>query len=327
MAQLVFIDEHFALDQPIIESAVFLSNRYDVVQRLKQAGLKAYFSDFDPAVLPEQDYQTIYYRISKEKAVVHHLINTACKLLPEGGELMLLGHKKEGIKTYLQKASVLLGSKAKISRQGELYQGQIIKQQLTGNLLDAQDYPQLRSIGSQNDIEFLSKPGIFGWNKIDAGSALVIEQLPHYLDSAQSLLDLGCGYGYLALMACSLKPFERVVATDNNAAAIHACHANFAAQKLSTEVIADDCGQSLIERFDLILCNPAFHRGFSHDQNLTERFLAATQRLLKPAGQALFVVNQFIALERLAAQTQLIAELVMANRSYKVLCLTRVTQL
>jgi 16S rRNA (guanine1207-N2)-methyltransferase len=118
--------------------------------------------------------------------------------------------------------------------------------------------------------------------------------------------------------------FGRVVATDNNAAAIEACSANLSALRGSsqTQVLASDCGADLEERFDLILCNPPFHQGFEVEQDLTDRFLAAARRLLKPRGRALFVVNSFIPLERKADGLFAGIQLLSDNHRFRVVALS-----
>ena len=319
---LCFVDEQFDVSGQQ-EHCLFMSNRFDTVRQLRSKGAEAVFSDFDIKDYPANSYDTIQYRISKEKALVHHLINSAWRLLEPGGELLLSGAKNAGIKTYLTKAGMLFNSRPDIRKEGSIYRGRIVKSSATpGVWLDDQDYSKLRFIGKQDGIEFLSKPGVFGWNKIDQGSALLVEQLPELLAKTQpqSLLDLGCGYGYLALLAQRLHHFERILTIDNNAAALLACRANFEAQGISqAEVIADDCAAGIHESFDLILCNPPFHRGFEHDKQLTGKFLAAAARLLKSKGQTLFVVNRFIALERLARDYFRHVSVIAENRSYQVI--------
>src|SRR5690606_1729416 len=99
--------------------------------------------------------------------------------------------------------------------------------------------------------------------------------------------------------------------------------ANFDRAGLDVDVILDDCGASVQERFDLILCNPPFHHGFSANRELTERFLTRTSQLLAPQGLAMFVVNQFIPLETVAADYFGKIDTLAANNSFKVIGLTR----
>ncbi len=304
-----------------------ICNRYDVWRDLEAAGVDARFSDFSCEDLPPTSWQRVHYRVSKEKPVVHHLINSAWRLLAPGGELWLAGAKDEGIRTYCDKAGTRFGSRPEIRKQGSVYLGRLIRTEVTaGPRLDDRDYTRLRPIAEPQGIELLSKPGVFGWDKIDRGSALLADRLPTWLERfpkpPRTLLDLGCGYGYLALMA-HRHGIERIVATDNNAAALLACRANFARHGVAGEVIAGDCGDTLEERFDAVVCNPPFHRGFDHHGELSDRFLAAAARLLAPHGQALFVVNRFIPLQRLATRHFRRVITCAENRSFRLFELSR----
>ncbi|MGL4564538.1 MAG: hypothetical protein ACRCVD_04525, partial [Halioglobus sp.] len=68
-----------------------ISNRFDVAQRARELGFAARFSDFDFTPLADNSIRTAIYRISKEKPVVHHIINEAWRVLAPGGELVLSG--------------------------------------------------------------------------------------------------------------------------------------------------------------------------------------------------------------------------------------------
>ena len=281
-----------------------LTNRYDVFAQAQQLGFQAEFNDFDFTNYRDQSLQQVFYRISKEKPLVHHSINEAHRVLAPGGTLFLCGQKNEGIKTYADKTARLFAAPSNLKKQGSIYSAMLQRQHDQGPALDDKDYPQARQILEHDDLRVFSKPGLFGWDKVDRGSEFLIEQLPSALEALaeppSTMLDLGCGYGYLTLMSRQL-PLQRRVLTDNNAAAVQMAALNCRENGLDAQVIAADCGDQLQERFDLILCNPPFHQGFSVNDDLTQRFLSATQRLLHRSGIAVFVVNAFIPLERLAA--------------------------
>ena len=61
-----------------------MSNRSDVVAALRARGVEALLADFDAA--PPQGLRRVAFRIAKEKALVHYIINRALELLPPGGE-------------------------------------------------------------------------------------------------------------------------------------------------------------------------------------------------------------------------------------------------
>ncbi|MBA4500781.1 methyltransferase [Marinobacterium marinum] len=301
---LWLVDENIQLDMPANPAVLVVGNRFDVIERLQQCGWDAHFSDFDLSALASAGFDQIIYRVSKEKPVVHYLITAAQRLLRADGSLSLLGDKGEGIRTYARKAEACLeGTRTEQKLGPNSWHAHIRQGNGTGPCPDHQHYSELRPACADAQRQYWSKPGLFGWNKIDRGSALLIEQLPAMLGSSLPLpgkvLDLGCGFGYLALNVADST--TALVCSDNNAAALRACRYNLDQAGLQqAEVIAADAGDRLSPGFDVLLCNPPFHSGFSVDGDLTDRFLHAARRLLSAKGSACFVVNQHIPLERKA---------------------------
>ena len=303
------IDVPFASLAPSVQ---VLSNRFDIARQAHLANGKSLFNDFDFSVFANASFKRVVYRVSKEKPVAHHIINHALHLLSDDGELILLGAKNEGIKTYASKAAVYFNTQATVAKHGNVYLATIGKNKASTN--DAEQrvlslktpYENLSPVIDGKDHTLFSKPGLFGWNKVDRGSALLAEHLNDFFaDLAtppQTLLDLGCGYGYLSVMAAQTQTRDslRIVASDNCAAAIIACRKNFAAFNIAGEVVADDCAGGITDTFDTLICNPPFHQGFKTDSRLTEKFIQSAARHLKHSGRALFVVNQFVPLEKLA---------------------------
>jgi len=170
------------------------------------------------------------------------------------------------------------------------------------------NYLELRQLQMSDSESYWTKPGLFGWKKIDQGSEFLIESLGTLKpDLANSrVLDLGCGYGYLACRAAELGAQE-IVATDNCAAAISACRKNLKSFNSENYLcIPSDCADEVQGKFDLILCNPPFHAGFSTTTELHRRFFSAIRNKLKAEGQALVVVNQFLRLNNLCEENELI---------------------
>jgi 16S rRNA (guanine1207-N2)-methyltransferase len=328
-ATLWIIDENLSADE--LQSIhphpqlLAITNRCDVQQSLQQADVQVTLSDFDFTQWQPGCFEKIIYRVSKERALVNHCINHSFRLLKTGGRLLLLGGKQDGIKTNAKSAAAVFGSKAHSKKHGIHYLITVLKSSATdseaADILDSNEYSNLRLCRSDG-LEFLSKPGVFGWNKTDRGSALLVEQARELFASSTGLnvLDLGCGYGYILLATQDL-PFASRSATDNNAGAVNAAKANFARADMTVSVTMDDCGQQLTQKFDVILCNPPFHQGFASSQQLTEKFLQQIHRLLAKEGQALLVVNQFIPLERLASDYFGSVETLCSTESFKVVAL------
>lgn len=304
------------------EDLQLITNRHDVAIAAAATGHRVQFSDFDVGGFASRSVQGLAYRVSKEKPVVHHVLNHAPRLLADGGCLLLAGLKEEGTRTYIDKCRQHFGNGSH-EKHGTAYLGRCLKPVAMADnaWLDDQQYSTLRLIHT-GELDFFSKPGTFGWNRVDAGSALLVDALPGALQGCHhpphSLLDLGCGYGYLTLATRHL-PVARRVATDNAAAALLAMQANADRYQLDVAVIASDAGDAITERFDLVLSNPPFHQGFSTDHHLVSRFLQQAKRLLAPDGIALFVASRSVPLATLAAPFFTRHTLLAENRMFRVL--------
>lgn len=284
-----------------VQGLTLICNRFDLQEKARLQGWQVAFSDFDFG--SAQALDVIYYRVSKEKPVVHHVINQALGRLSPGGRLILAGAKNEGFKTYFDKARQLFGQ-GTLQKLGKgAFLGELVLEAETEARLDDRDYASPRRIAEDQSLQIYSKPGLFGWEKIDQGSALLVAQVEQTLQrfgiTSPRVLDIGCGYGYLSLHAWRLGARE-VVATDNNAAAVAMCGQNFSANGVTGQVVPADCAAGIEGPFELVICNPPFHQGFSVEGGMTERFVAAAAARLPGNGQALFVVNRFIGLERSA---------------------------
>ncbi|WP_078083726.1 class I SAM-dependent methyltransferase [Microbulbifer mangrovi] len=310
---------------PLFPGAV-LSNRWDIARAAEARGIKTQFCDFELAAI-ERRHSRIIYPVSKEKAAVHYIINCAPGALREGGELLLLGSKTSGIKTYAQKAAQRFACAKQLQKHGSDY---LSRTQLSGTPLgpelDDSEYTQLRQLDELDGL--YSKPGLFGWNKIDTGSALLASQFDEHLPPGEiRVVDLGCGYGYLSAQLAQAagedcQPY--IEATDNNAAALIACEKNFQAQHIAGRVVAGDAGSDLESNSaDLLVCNPPFHQGFQVEGDLTDRFLGQAARILRKGGSALFVVNEFIPLEKKAQS--LFQQIVRLNKE-KGFCVYHMTR-
>ncbi|GMG88723.1 methyltransferase [Biformimicrobium ophioploci] len=312
-----------------------LCNRWDLHEQARTAGIQSRFSDFDFADIDTQQIRTVIVRVPKERAVVHHLLNQCARHLPSGSELRLIGEKQSGIKTYAKRGAALFQCGKKIEKSGNLYEVVLTRGESTGPLLADDDYAELRVLtlarGAET-LDALTKPGLFGWDKIDLGSQILSETLPSALadtlpQTGATIVDLGCGYGYLSLKLAELvaelvtesTAELNLIATDNNAAALKACARNLAMLAEQAVVIPSDAGDTIESAAaDLVICNPPFHRGAQVEEDLTDRFLANAARILKPGAVALFVVNEFIPVPRKSAGRYSACEEIRHRDGFKV---------
>lgn len=305
-----------------VSGCQLLTNRFDLWQKAAESGLPCLFNDFEFEAYPDHSLDNLFFRVSKERAVVNHIINQAFRVLRQGGVLHLGGGKQEGIKTHCANAGERFGGEAKTIKHGSFYHATITRLAQQSGPLNDNGYSRLRPIAELDGLPVSSKPGVFGWQKIDRGSALLASQFPGLFEGLEnpSIMDLGCGYGYLSIMAWRSGASE-VLATDNNAAAIASCRENFACWRIPGEVVADDCGVNTGRSFDLVVSHPPFHQGFEIPASLGERFVRSAAMHLKPGGRALFVVNSFVPLEQMAKSFFSSVSQWVNNRQFKVIAM------
>jgi len=110
-------------------------------------------------------------------------------------------------------------------------------------------------------FEFCSASGVFSKKRVDLGTRLLIDRM--VLPENGSLLDLGCGYGAVGVVAAALNPHLRVFMVDVNKRAIRLAREN--AQRNGTTNLEFRSGflyEPVNEmQFDVILSNPPMSAG------------------------------------------------------------------
>lgn len=166
-----------------------------------------------------------------------------------------------------------------------------------------------------------SRPGLFAWDRIDAGSALLAAHLP--ADLAGAAADLGAGFGFLAvslLRRCpGIGPVDLFEA-DRRALAPARRNLETLAPGREARLHWHDVTAGLPGRYRVIVSNPPFHAGDRADRpELGQAFIAAAAAALAPDGSLWLVANRHLPYEAtLAARFRQVRTLVQAG-GYKVL--------
>lgn len=161
---------------------------------------------------------------------------------------------------------------------------------------------------------FVSRPGIYGWEKIDKGSELLAAHLPRDLKGNGA--DFGCGYGYLgrAVLETNRKA-KSLDSIDADARALAVCAQNLAGfdvkkQERWLDLAAPRTG--LENCYDWIVMNPPFHEGKKTDSDIGVAFIKNAYAALRRKGALYMVANNQLPYERVLTEmfweTQLIAQ-------------------
>lgn len=171
---------------------------------------------------------------------------------------------------------------------------------------------------------YVSRPGLFAWNRIDRASALLAGHLPDDLHGR--VADLGAGYGYLACQVIARCP--KVGAIDlyeAEARAIEPARTNLARARRESGREAElavhwhDVTGGLSQRYDAIVSNPPFHQGRADLPELGRAFIVSAADALVPDGRLLLVANRHLPYEAiLGARFREVRHLV-AQEGFKVI--------
>jgi 16S rRNA G1207 methylase RsmC len=105
-------------------------------------------------------------------------------------------------------------------------------------------------------FQFLTAPSVFSKRRVDPGTRLLIEAME--LPERGTLLDLGCGYGAVGIVAASLNPNLKIIMTDVNKRAVWLAKKNIERNNVANiEVRRGQLYQPIAGlRFHTILSNP-----------------------------------------------------------------------
>jgi len=110
------------------------------------------------------------------------------------------------------------------------------------------------------DLIFKSASGVFAAKEIDSASLLLIENAD--LPEKGKILDLGCGYGMIGIVAAKTCPSCQVILTDINKRAVKLAIQNVLLNRVKANVRQGDMYESVKdEKFDAILLNPPMSAG------------------------------------------------------------------
>jgi len=108
---------------------------------------------------------------------------------------------------------------------------------------------------------FRTDAGVFSRKEIDRGTELLLTALE--VGPCELILDLGCGYGTLGIVAARLSQGGHVILTDVNERAVALVRKNVAANRIANaEVRLGDLYEPVRGMaFDHIVCNPPIRAG------------------------------------------------------------------
>ena len=171
-------------------------------------------------------------------------------------------------------------------------------------------------------LSLATDTGVFAGSAVDPGTKYLLLDGPRPADASRNLLDLGCGYGPIAVTLARRAPGATVWAVDVNERARALCAANAAtAGAGNVRVVAPDDVPDDLE-LDGLWSNPPIRIGKAALHELLARWLAR----LAPGAHATLVVQKHLGSDSLARwleQQGWAVTRLGSRRGYRLLDVTR----
>jgi 16S rRNA (guanine1207-N2)-methyltransferase len=144
----------------------------------------------------------------------------------------------------------------------------------------------------------MGQPGIFSWDRVDAGTALLLEALPSLYGR---VADLGCGTGLLSQAVLKSTKVKALTGFDCDRRALAACAQNISDDRFAgvwTDLRTQGSGTTGL---DFIVTNPPFHDKGIEDQTLGLTFIKVAAQSLRTGGSLWLTANRHLPYEAVLA--------------------------
>lgn len=120
-------------------------------------------------------------------------------------------------------------------------------------------------------LKFKTKEGVFSPTSIDQGTLAMLSLVD--FETGDKVLDLGCGYGVVGILAAKIIGSQNVVMLDNDKLAVELAKENASLNGVPEVLVCQSDGFNQLSEtgFTKILSNPPYHTDFSVPKNFIEK--------------------------------------------------------
>ena len=166
------------------------------------------------------------------------------------------------------------------------------------------------------ELRLTTQAGVFSHRELDPGTRLLIEAM--HVSPTAKVLDIGCGYGVIGIVAAKLAVRGRVTMVDPDIRATRLAQRNLEANHVTNaEVVLGDGVFDLPPkaRYDVVVTNPPTHSG----REVLEEIVAGAYKVLRPRGTLFMVINRLLSLRHEVEEVFGGAEAVAHSKGYVVI--------
>ena len=218
-----------------------------------------------------------------------HVLALALQALRPGGRLDIMAPKDKG-GARLAKELAAFGVRGEATSKAHHKRIEAVRPETLEGIESAVDAggPQFSPA-----LNAWTQPGIFAWDRLDPGSALLIQHLPALSGTGA---DLGCGFGALSQAVLKSSTVTALTLVDVDRRAIEAARRNVEDPRATFDWadLRQLPGQGTL---DFVVSNPPFHDGGEENRGLGQAFIRKAAALLRRGGVAWVVANRHLPYE------------------------------
>lgn len=247
---------------------------------------------FGPDYPCEAKFDGIVIYMPKAKEQAQMLIANLAHCLLPGGQMLLVGDNKGGVKS----APKLLAdyaehcNKLDSARHCALFGAILDKPAKAFSLKQWLKKTELKIANHSLTISFL--PGVFSQGSLDPATRLLLEQVTKV--PGGQVLDFGCGAGVIGCYLGKLNSDTKVVMSDVSALALYCAKLSAEDNGIQAEVVASHGLNELKGPFSAVYTNPPFHTGLQTDYQVSEDFIRQVPAKMSPNARLYMVANSFL---------------------------------
>jgi 16S rRNA (guanine1207-N2)-methyltransferase len=144
------------------------------------------------------------------------------------------------------------------------------------------------------DLGLWSQPGVFSWDRIDPGTALLLQHLPSFNGRGA---DFGCGLGLLANAVLQSEKVTQLTLIDIDRRAVECARHNIADPRAQFRWTDARDADPDLSALDFVVMNAPFHDAGTEDKALALSFVKRAAEVLRKDGVCWLVANRHLPYE------------------------------
>jgi 16S rRNA (guanine1207-N2)-methyltransferase len=263
----------------------------------------------DIASIPDESFTAVTVRAPAGAVERRYVLAQALRILTPGGRLTAFAPKDRGGQR-LKKEFAALGCEVGESARRHNRICLVVRPAVIKDLDEALASGAPRQI-AENGL--WTQPGVFSWDRLDAGSNALLEALPPLAGIGA---DFGAGIGLLALNVLASPKVIKLTLIELDRRAFDAVKRNVADPR--AELVWGDVRQTDLKDLDFIVSNPPFHQDGGEDKTLGQAFITSAAAALRKSGVLWIVANRHLPYEAILAESFSKVRLVGETGGYKI---------